>query len=208
MKSKDEVTSNISAILLAAGESSRMGKLKQLLPFGQVTVIEACISNLLSSKVAEVIVVLGHRADEIAPLIKSYNVRVVVNADYLSGMSTSIREGVKAVNEHTTAIMFALVDKPLVSAAIIDSIIDTYNTAPPGKRIVIPMKSGKGGHPTIFDFSLRDDLLTLDPLFGLRQLKERRADEVLYLPTDDPSVIEDMNYPEDYERQLARLRLT
>jgi molybdenum cofactor cytidylyltransferase len=183
-----------------------MGRLKQLLPFGSKTVIETCVSNLLASNADQVIVVLGHRADEISQVLKSYNVRIVLNPKYQNGMGTSIAAGVNAVDQTTGAVMFSLVDQPSISTAIINSVVETYLGAPLEKRIVIPFYSGKGGHPTVFNISLKDELLNLDPSAGLRELKERRSDEVLYLDVDDPSVIEDMNYPEDYERQLARLK--
>ena len=183
-----------------------MGRLKQLLPFGKSTVIGTCVSNLLASAASEVIVVLGHRADEISETVKTYDAKIVVNSEYLNGMSTSIAAGVNAVDKQAAAIMFSLVDQPIINTGIIDSVIDAWLTSPEGKKIVIPFHKGKGGHPTIFDSSLRDELVTLDPAAGLRELKERQADEVLYLPVDDPCVVEDMNYQEDYERQLARLK--
>jgi len=197
----------VSAILLAAGESRRMGSLKQLLPFGERTVIETCIANLLASTVNEIIVVLGHKAEEIAPTIEKYPVKTTINPEYADGMASSIKAGINVVNNSTTAFLFALVDQPLIDPTIIDSIIDGYQAnLRSGKKIVIPQYQGKGGHPTIFDAALRDQIQNIDFKVGLKQVKDQHLNQVLYLAVDDPRVVEDMDYWQDYQRQLSLLK--
>ena len=89
----------VSGIILAAGESRRVGKLKQLLPFGNSTIIETVIDNLLCAKLDEVIVILGHAAEKITAKIRHKSVKIVCNPDYKSGMLTSVQCGVLAVNK-------------------------------------------------------------------------------------------------------------
>ncbi|HZS47035.1 MAG TPA: nucleotidyltransferase family protein [Blastocatellia bacterium] len=197
---------NISAILLAAGESKRMGNLKQLLPFGPSTVIETCIGNLLSSNASEVIVVLGHRADEIRQVIDKFPVNIVLNEEFKQGMSSSIKAGVRTADPESAAFLFALVDQPLIGPGIINHVIDNYTAAlSSGKKIVIPRYQDKGGHPSLFDASLRDEIQNIDSGIGLKQVKNDHLDKVLYLDVDNPAVVEDMDFREDYLRQLSRL---
>ena len=106
----------ISAILLAAGESKRMGKLKQLIPFGRSTILEETVNNLLNSKVSEVIVVLGARAGEVTEKIARKPVQTVVNPDYQQGMSTSLIAGLRLIDSKARALMIALGDQPFIDS--------------------------------------------------------------------------------------------
>jgi len=116
----------ISAIILAAGESKRMGKLKQLIPFGRSTILEETVNNLLNSKVSEVIVVLGSRADEVTEKIARKPVKTVVNQDYQQGMSTSVIAGLRLIDSKVRAVMFALGDQPLINSQAINRLIEEF----------------------------------------------------------------------------------
>src|SRR5713226_1154307 len=104
----------ISAVLLAAGESRRMGEFKQLLPFGDKTFVEACADNLLRSHADEVIIVTGHRETEVRSAVGNRPVKFAHNIEYRSGMASSIKRGVEAVSENARACIIALVDQPQV----------------------------------------------------------------------------------------------
>lgn len=190
----------ISAILLAAGESRRMGRLKQLLPFGSKTVIETCLETLLTSKVHEVIVVLGHRCDEIRAQIQHLPVKITINPEYHQGMSSSVKCGVRAVSSEAQAVMIALVDQPLVNSDIVDQLITAYLEGE--KKIVIPEFEGRSGHPILIDLAYRDEILNIDPQFGLRQVVYNHWDETLKLRVETDAVIQNMNTWEDYQRMI------
>jgi len=179
-----------------------MGRLKQLLPFGAKTVIETCLETLLASKADEVIVVLGHRYDEIHTQIKHLPVKCVFNLDYQQGMSSSVKAGVRCVGPGAQAVLVALVDQPLVTSNIVDQLIDAYIKE--GKKIVIPEFDGRSGHPVLIDLAYRDEILGMDPQSGLRQVVYDHWDEILKLPVEADAVLQNMNTWEDYQRMLKR----
>ena len=157
----------ISAILLAAGESKRMGQPKQLMPFGEITILAQAVDNLLNSTVSETIVVLGHRAEEVMNVITSKPVKIAINPDYQQGMSTSIIAGLDLVDSGTQAVMLVLGDQPLTNSQIINRLIDEFYNH--DKGIVIPTYQGRRGHPTIFAIKYKEKLLELKGDIGGRQ---------------------------------------
>src|SRR3954451_10945096 len=115
----------VAAVLLAAGQSRRMGAFKPLLPFGRRSVVEACVSNLLEAGACEVVVVVGHRGEEIRAALKGETrVRFAVNDVEESEMGLSVARGVEAVSNETKAVLVALVDHPAVPSRAIRSIIE------------------------------------------------------------------------------------
>jgi len=187
----------ISAILLAAGQSRRMGVFKPLLPFGDQTVIESCIANLRASSIDEIVVVVGSRADEVREHLKKANVRFAVNSDPESEMGVSIARGVAQVSDDVRALLVALADYPAVRSETIKQIIDEWRS---GAQLVQPEFQGHGGHPVLIDLKYRDELLQLDPQRGLRAFFEAHRAEVHRLPVDSPYVARDMDTWEDYQR--------
>jgi len=192
----------ISGILLAAGESRRMGDLKQLMRLGDKSFVEHCVDNLLASRVDEVIVVTGHRSLEVQHAVGERPVRFAYNADYPSGMASSIKCGVQATSERARACLLALVDQPQIDAALINSVIETYAMA--RTKIVIPTYAGKKGHPILLDLSLKDEILTMDLEHGLRRVVRAHADRISFVEANDSAVLEDCDLPADYERMLKR----
>ena len=192
-KTKDQV----SAILLAAGQSSRMGAFKPLLPFGDRTVIESCVGTLCAAGIENIIVVAGHRADDVRLQLKNLDVQFAVNPDPESEMSASIALGVEQVSTDARAVIIALVDHPAVPLIVINALVDEWNR---GARLVQPEHKGRGGHPVLVDLSLREELLTLDPQTGLRALFDAHRAEVRRVPVESPYVARDMDTWEDYRR--------
>ena len=193
----------ISAVLLAAGESRRMGEFKQLLPFGDKTFVETCAVNLLESHVGEVIIVTGHREPDVRRAVGNRPVRFVHNSDYQSGMASSIKRGVEAVSQDSQACIIALVDQPQVGAGVINRLIQTYERRS-HPLIVIPSYEGKNGHPILFDISLREEILDMDSEQGLRQVVHAHADLIARVEVSSPAVLEDCDLPEDYQRMLDK----
>ena len=180
----------ISAILLAAGQSRRMGAFKPLLPFGDQTVIESCIANLRASEVDEIVVVVGHRADEVREHLKEANVRFAVNSDPESAMGVSIARGIEEVSDDAKALLIALVDHPAVQSETIKQVIEEWKN---GAQLIQPEFKGRGGHPVLIDLKHRDELLYLDPQRGLRAFFGAHRNDVRLLPVDSPYVARDMD---------------
>jgi len=185
----------VAAILLAAGRSRRMGAFKPLLPFGDSTVLESCIDNLHEAKVNEIIVVVGHRVDELQAHLKDTNLKFAFNGDPNSEMGVSIARGVEQLSDDADALLIALVDHPAVSGDTIKTIVDAWVE---GAQFVQPEFNGRGGHPVLIDLSFRNELLNLDPEKGLRKLFEAHRDRVKRLTVDSPFVARDMDTWEDY----------
>jgi len=187
----------IVAILLAAGRSRRMGAFKPLLPFGAQTVIESCINNLRAADIKEIIVVAGHRADDLRAQLNDLDVSIVINPDPDSEMGASIACGIEQVSGEARATIVTLVDHPAVPPDVIKLLIDEWRR---GATLVQPEHNGRGGHPVLIDLGYKSELVALDPHGGLRALFEAHRDEVHRLPVEDPYVARDMDTWEDYLR--------
>jgi CTP:molybdopterin cytidylyltransferase MocA len=187
----------IAAILLSAGRSRRMGAFKPLLPFGDRTVIECCIDNLRAADVAEIVVVVGYRAEDIREHLKHSQVSFAVNPDPDSEMSASIALGVEQVSSNAKALLLALVDHPAVPPEVIRILIDEWKR---GATLVQPEHAGRGGHPVLIDMAYRDELLVLDPAQGLRALFAAHREQVRRVPVESAYVARDMDTWEDYRR--------
>lgn len=174
-----------------------MGAFKPLLPFGEKTVVRACVDNLLEGGVAQVVVVLGHKGEELRKELAGVaRVGAALNEDASSEMGVSIARGVGAVHAEARAVLVALVDQPAVPPALIRTIIDNWERrrAP----LVVPTYEGRGGHPVLIDLRFRDELSNLPDDRGLRALFDSHRGEVLRLPVDSPHVVRDMDTRDEY----------
>jgi molybdenum cofactor cytidylyltransferase len=187
----------ISAVLLAAGKSERMGKFKQLLPIGEKTFVEACVDNLLASRVGEVIVVTGFNETAVRAALLERPVRIVHNPDYEAGMGASIRRGVESVASESSGLMIALADQPLIAPDVLNQILSEYEDHTP--LILIPRFLGKKGHPIILNPILRQEIVSMDPELGLRQITEAHADSIRYAKVGSDSVLLDFDFPGDLD---------
>src|SRR5215207_47128 len=188
---------NIAAVLLAAGRSRRMGAFKPLLPFGGVSVAEACATALRAGGAGEVVVVVGHRGAEVrAALAHLEGLRFAFNEVAGSEMGVSVARGVEAVSAGAGAVLIALVDQPAVPPSEIKSLIEARRRT--GARLVLPEWEGRGGHPVLVDLALREELLRLVPVKGLRALFDAHRAEALRVPAGSPYVARDMDTREEY----------
>lgn len=187
----------IAAIILAAGRSRRMGAFKPLLPFGHKTVIECCIDSLRHAGVETIVVVLGHRAEDVRHHLKNSGVTFALNPDPESEMSASIACGIQEIPASAKATFIALVDHPAVPVEVITAMVEKWKA---GARLIIPQFAGRGGHPVLVDIALREELLQVDPTRGLRALFAAHEAEVCRLPVSSPFVARDMDTWEDYAR--------
>lgn len=187
---------NITAVLLAAGRSRRMGAFKPLLPFGGVSVVEACVEMLRAAGADEVVVVVGHRSDEVrAALAHLPQVRFAVNDDAESEMGVSIARGLEMVTNEAGALIVALVDQPATPSEAVRSLIEAWRA---GARLVVPEWQGRGGHPVLIDLAFRDELMALCSREGLRALFDAHHREVRRVHVESPFVARDMDTWDDY----------
>jgi len=197
----------ISAILLGAGESKRMGKDKLRLPWGKSTVFEQCLNTLLQSELGEVVVVLRSLSEEFEdeidgyPTFKKKKIRIVVNPDYQRGMSSSIVRGLKYLHPRSRGVLIALGDQPLLKTRTIDALIHAF--ARRGGRIAVPYYKGMRGTLILFDRDYVKDLMELRGDTGGRRIVETHADKVVRVRTRSEAVIRDIDTREEYERQKA-----
>ena len=184
-----------SAILLAAGQSKRMGAFKPLLPFGKKTVIECCIDYLREGGVEDIVVVLGHRADEVRKRLEKHDVSFAFNPDPNSEMGASVAAGIREHPETAKETLIALCDHPAVPASVVSTLIDSWTN---GARLVIPTWRNRGGHPVLVDLRFKSELLNLGASGGLRALFEAHPNEVLRIDVDSPFIARDMDTWDDY----------
>lgn len=211
---KDSQQPSVSGILLAAGLSKRMGQPKQLLPFGENTIVETVVENMLNSKFSKVVVVLGHYADKIQHILHDYPVTTVVNPDYRKGMLTSAQVGIRSLNltndgnllegsELSNHIAFSimLVDQPFIISELIDTVINAYTHSEKG--IVLPSYQYKRGHPVIFHHKYVNNILSLDvDSDGVRSLYKTHSEDIHYVNVDTDAILRDIDDKVDYEKAL------
>jgi molybdenum cofactor cytidylyltransferase len=187
----------IVGIILAAGESKRMGTPKQLLPWGKTIILQQVIENADTSQLGQVLVVLGHRAGEIAGKITvSSKTRILVNQDFRDGMSSSVKCGIKNAPADAEAFMLLLGDQPLISTNVIDKLIDSYRAGRHG--IVIPVYDGHRGHPVILDLRYGEELLSIRDQ-GAREVINKHTQDIFEVCVDSPNVLNDIDTPQDYQ---------
>ena len=194
----------ISAIVLAAGQSKRMGRAKQLLPFGDETILETVINSLAGSKVDEIILVLGHQAEEIRESLSYTPAKTVINPSYQEGMSSSIICGMNAVDENADAVMIVLGDQPLIGRDVIDRLVKEYGDSDRG--IVLPLYKKRRGNPVIFDIKYREKLSALRGDIGGRAIVDSDSEDVLEVNIESEAVICDIDEEDEYLRQLEKNR--
>ncbi|MCH7738185.1 MAG: nucleotidyltransferase family protein [Chloroflexi bacterium] len=190
------------AVLLAAGESSRMGELKALLPWRDTTLLEHQLRMLLDAGVQQVVVVVGHDADRLKPIIDAVDgASWTLNNDYLQGKTTSLKAGVAALaGQQLSDVLLLNVDQPR-SADTVRTLVERHLGS--SFRITIPTHGGKGGHPILIAAELLPELAEIEEESqGLKAVVRRHAEATERFELDDPSVLWDLNTPEQYQKAL------
>ena len=191
----------VSAVLTAAGESTRMGRPKPLLPWRGTTLIEYQVDALLQAGISQIVVVLGHESAAVARFVDERSTRRVVNESYRNGRTGSIKTGLAAVDTDADAVLFLGVDQPR-TPDLIRQIVEAHTQR--NALITSPRYQGRGGHPLVFSISLREELAsTSEENQGVREVFRRHHDEVNEVEIDDPMVRLDLNTPDDYEKARA-----
>ncbi len=188
----------IVGIILAAGSSRRMGRVKALLPWGDSLLLERVIDNASHSRLDSVMVVLGHEADIIMERIDFKGVRVIVNSDYNTGQSSSLRASLCALGDDTDAAMFLLGDQPFISVQIIDKLICTFCRHPSG--LLIPTHRGKRGNPVLVHKSVFGMIQKITGDTGARALFDSLSGQITEVEVLDPGILLDIDTPADYQK--------
>ena len=197
------------AIILAAGESRRMGQPKQLLPFGDRTMLECVIDAFRSPRVDEIRVVLGYRADEIAAKIAPRagtpvppRIKMVTNDRYQQGMFTSIQAGLRALPKKAKLVLIAVCDQPRLKRETVEQLIDKCEEE--RHKILIPSYNGRQGHPPVLRAQYAKEILAMDESLTLKHFYAEHADDITRLVVDDEGLLVDIDDRETYERELKK----
>ena len=192
----------IIAVVLSAGESSRMGRPKALLPIQGQKFIERIIRVIEQSRVGRTIVVLGHQADQLRGQIEHLPVEVVINPDYRSGQLSSLQAAIRHISndDRCDGMLVHLVDHPFIDAALVDALIESFFETK--KMIVVPRYKGKRGHPVIFSRELFGELLNAPLDQGAKAVVNAHRQETLEIEWQDEGITLDIDTPELYRQHV------
>jgi molybdenum cofactor cytidylyltransferase len=195
----------IVAVILSAGESSRMGQPKALLPVDGVRFIEKIVTALKSTRVAEIVTVLGHNADEMRRQIGDLPVTMVVNPNYKQGQLSSLMAAIKSIQSgkdsaSVEGILVHLVDHPYINPDLVNLMIDRFHATK--KLIVVPRYQGRRGHPVIFSSALFAALLAAPLDQGAKAVVQSHRGDTLEIDTEDEGVTIDIDTPEEYRQHV------
>jgi molybdenum cofactor cytidylyltransferase len=191
----------VGALVVAAGSSRRMGQFKLLLPWGESTVIGQVVATLEAAGIAEVVVVTGHRAAEVAAALARTQARPVLNPRYVEGeMLSSIQAGLAALAETTGAVLLCLGDQPQMQVETVAALLAEAR-ADACRDVIIPSYSMRRGHPILLPRRLWPEVLAAAT--DLRAVLDAHRDQTRYLVVDTPTVLADLDTVEDYERWQA-----
>ena len=192
----------IVAVILSAGESSRMGRPKALLPIEGQKFIERIIGVLGQSRVGRTIVVLGHHAAQLRGQIEHLPVEVVINPDYHKGQLSSLQAAIRHIknDDRCDGMLVHLVDHPFIDAALVEALIQGfYQTR---KLIVVPRYLGKRGHPVIFSRDVFEELLNAPVDQGAKAVVNAHRRETLEIEWQDEGITLDIDTPELYRQHV------
>ena len=192
------------AIILAAGESRRMGQPKQLLPFGDKTMLECVIVAFETPRVDEIRVVVGYKADEIAAKIAHTPCKIVKNDRYSLGMFTSMQAGLRDLPKKTRIVMLAICDQPRLKRDTVETLIEEFEKK--RHKILIPSYNGRQGHPPLLRAEYAKEILAMDESLTLKHFYAEHADDIARLVVEDEGVLVDIDDRETYERELKKHR--
>jgi len=195
----------VGGVLLAAGESYRMGGLpKTLLQLQGMPLVRRNLIALRGAGVREIVVVLGHRADEVELALHDAAVTVVRNPDYKRGRMSSLNVGLAALPHDLDAIVVALADQPLIEADDIAALIETFGRQRGIAAAVVPCVGEARGNPVILDVSVRDAVLTGDGYAGCREWLDAHPEQVVRMETTNQHYCVDIDSFDDIDAFAAK----
>ena len=191
----------ISAILLAAGQSTRMnGENKLTKELKGFPLIKHSVKNILGSSIDEMVVVLGHQKEIIEKLIdKNERVKIVFNKDFESGMASSIKAGLNCLSEKTEAFFICLGDMPLVSHDIYNKLIERRDNS---KEIFVPVYKNQQGNPVLFNKTMKKEITLISGDAGAKKILELNKKKISNLPIDNNGIILDFDTQESFKQPV------
>ena len=194
----------IAVLVLAAGQSRRMGKTNKLLvPIDGKPLLRHTVEAAAASKAAAVVVVTGHQREAVEALLDGIDVRIEHNPDYASGLSTSLKAGIEALPAGTDAVIVCLGDMPGIDSRLLDRLIDAFAPAQ-GRSIVVPTHHGKRGNPVLWASAYFPAMTRLEGDVGARHLIGQHQEAVVEVPADSAATLLDIDTPEALDAYLAR----
>jgi molybdenum cofactor cytidylyltransferase len=191
---------SIWAIILAAGESKRMGLPKMLLDVNGASMLDNVIRNVTGAEVDNTLVVLGAEREALTDLVKKWSVKYCFNDSYKDGMLSSVKCGFRNLPPDFEAAMVFQGDQPFIFPAIINKVIMEFRSS--DKGIVIPVYEKKRGHPLLIGRKYRDKIESIDAGQGLRSLAYQFSDDVLEVEISDPGILRDFDTYEEYIQEF------
>jgi molybdenum cofactor cytidylyltransferase len=192
-----QASSHTSAVVLAAGTSTRMGSVKQLLRLEGRPLLQHVLDNVRASEVAEIVLVLGYSAEAIAREVDMANIRVVINESFQQGMGTSLKAGLASLGPHAKAALIVLADQPFVQPATLNQLIGEYQRSK--AQILIPTHRGFRGNPVLLDRSVFPEVMGLGGDVGCRAIFGDHLEGILKVPVDDVGILLDIDRQADFE---------
>lgn len=191
--------SSISAIILSAGSSQRMGKHKALLTIGNKTFLRHIVDEINSAGIQDSVVVLGSDFETIRQTLSWFNGKVVVNNDWRNGQLTSIITGINILESaECDGVLIVPVDHPLFTSSLISKLVQAFNESK--KQIIIPTHRQRRGHPVIISKNLFGELRNAPIQIGMRFVVHTHEDEICEVPTEEKGVLINIDTPEDYQK--------
>lgn len=198
----------VSAVVLAAGTSSRMGQPKQLMQWGEKPMVRHVVDTLIEGGVqaGSLVVVVGHRRDEVEAALAGSPVVFAFNPDYADGsMLRSLQVGIRVLESvpvRYDAALVALSDQPQITASITRRVVEQWRVS---RAVVVAPSFGKRrGHPILFAREAWPEILNAPPIGSPRDVLDKLANRVVYIEAQDDAVLRDIDTPEDYRRELER----
>jgi molybdenum cofactor cytidylyltransferase len=192
----------ITAIVLAAGLSTRMGQSKPLLPFGQRTVIEHILSTLQECPLDAILIVTGHEREALERRLAGWPIRTIFNPQFATGeMLSSIQIGLRSTPDQTAAALIVLGDQPALERSVVEQVVAAYRRG--AGSIVIPSHQLRRGHPLLIDRRHWAEILALRDGQTLRDFFREAAGAILHVEVATAGVLRDMDTPVDYRRELV-----
>lgn len=189
----------ITAVILAAGESRRMGQPKMLLPWGNETVLTHVINVFQGAGVKDILVVTGGAREQVEDLLADQQVTTVYNGAYIEGeMLSSIQCGIGSLMRQTQAVLIGLGDQPQVQAESVRKVCEAYRESK--SNIIVPSYRMRRGHPWLVAQSLWDELLEVKSPQSPRDFLNAHRDEIHYVEVDDPNILADLDTPAEYQK--------
>lgn len=194
---------NISAIILAAGQSKRMGRSKMILPWGNTTVLGKVIETIKQAGVGDILVVTGGERAQVETIVAKYKVRMIRNENFESEeMITSIQLGLREQHAESVAALICLGDQPQVEESSVRSICEAFQKK--NSSIIVPSYQNRRGHPWLIARELWNEVLGMRAPESMRDFLHKHNKDILYVEHKSPNILQDLDTPEDYLKYKPR----